>query len=318
MEPMDLSLARIEEAARLIDPVFRNSPQFEEEELSTALGRRVLVKVETANPVRSFKGRGADFNARFLDPKQEVVCASAGNFGQAVAYAGRSRGMAVTVFVPVDVNPMKLARMRAFGATVQVVGADGDEAKLAARRHAEAAPGRIFIEDGEVPAISEGAGTIGRELLEAGEIDTAVIPVGDGALIAGIALWLRAHSKVTRIIGVCAGGAPAMAQSWKTGKVASVRPDTIADGLAIRTPIARSVERLRALVDEMVVVDDAALLRAIRIAARTLGLMLEPAGAAGLAAIAAHKIPGERLATVLTGGNIHPDLAAKLYDKDGA
>jgi len=109
-----------------------------------------------------------------------------------------------------------------------------------------------------------------------------------------------------------------MAQSWKTGKVASVRPDTIADGLAIRTPIARSVERLRALVDEMVVVDDAALLRAMRIAARTLGLMLEPAGAAGLAAIAAHKIPGERLATVLTGGNIHPDLAAKLYDKDGA
>ena len=318
MEPIDLSLARIEEAARVIDPVFRNSPQFEEEELSAALRHRVLVKVETANPVRSFKGRGADFNARFLDPKQEVVCASAGNFGQAVAYAGRSRGMAVTVFVPVDVNPMKLARMRAFGATVEVIGADGDEAKLHARRHADAAPGRVFIEDGEVPAISEGAGTIGRELLEAGEIDTAVIPVGDGALIAGIALWLRAYSKATRIIGVCAGGAPAMAESWKAGKVASVRPDTIADGLAIRTPIARSVERLRALVDEMVVVDDAALLRAMRIAARTLGLMLEPAGAAGLAAIAAHKIPGERIATVLTGGNIHPDLAAKLHEEGGA
>jgi threonine dehydratase len=314
VKPIDLSLARIEEAARLIDPVFRNSPQFEEEELSAALRRRVLLKVETANPVRSFKGRGADFNARFLDPKQEVVCASAGNFGQAVAYAGRSRGIAVTVFVPVDVNPMKLARMRAFGATVQVNGADADEAKLAARRHAEMAPGRLFIEDGEVPAISEGAGTIGKELLEAGEIDAAVIPVGDGALIAGIALWLRAHSKATRIIGVCAGGAPAMAESWKAGKVISARPETIADGLAIRTPIARSVERLRVLVDEMVVVDDAALLRAMKIAARTLGLLLEPAGAAGLAAIAAHKIPGDRLATVLTGGNIHPDLAAKLYE----
>ena len=105
-----------------------------------------------------------------------------------------------------------------------------------------------------------------------------------------------------------------MAESWKAGRVTSVRPDTIADGLAIRTPIARSVERLRALVDEMVVVDDAALLRAMKTAARTLGLMLEPAGAAGLAAISAHKIPGERLATVLTGGNIHPDLAAKLCE----
>jgi threonine dehydratase len=314
MKPIDLSLARIEEAARVIDPVFRNSPQFEEEELSAALRRRVLLKVETANPVRSFKGRGADFHARFLDPKQEVVCASAGNFGQAVAYAGRSRGIAVTVFVPVDVNPMKLARMRAFGATVQVNGADADEAKLAARRHAEAAPGRLFIEDGEVAAISEGAGTIGKELLEAGEIDTAVIPVGDGALIAGIALWLRAHSKATRIIGVCAAGAPAMAESWKAGKVTSTRPETIADGLAIRTPIARSLERLRVLVDEMVVVDDAALLSAMKIAARTLGLLLEPAGAAGLAAVAAHKIPGDRLATVLTGGNIHPDLAAKLHE----
>jgi threonine dehydratase len=310
---MDLSLARIEEAARVIDPVFRNSPQFEEAELTAALGRRVLVKVETVNPVRSFKGRGADFKARFLDPRQEVVCASAGNFGQAVAYAGCRRGVAVTVFVPVDINPAKLARMKAFGAEVRVIGADGDEAKLHARRHAEAAPGRLFLEDGEDPAISEGAGTIGKELLEAGAIDAVVVPVGDGALIAGIALWLKAHSKATRIIGVAAAGAPAMVESWRAGKVASVRTETIADGLAVRTPIARSVERLRVLVDDMLLVDDASLLSAMRTAARTLGLILEPSGAAGLAAIAAHKIPGERLATILTGGNIHPDLAADLH-----
>lgn len=311
-QAVDLSLARIEEAARVIDPVFRNSPQIEEEELSVALGKRVLVKVETINPVRSFKGRGADFKARFLDPKQEVVCASAGNFGQAVAYAGRSRGIPVTVFVPEDINPAKLARMRGFGAQVEVGGADGDEAKRNARRHAEAAPGRMFLEDGEDAAISEGAGTIGKELLEAGAIDTAVIPIGDGALIAGIALWLRAHSKATRIIGVCAAGAPAMAESWRAGKVMTVRPGSIADGLAVGTPIARSVERLRVLVDDMVLIEDGAMVEAMRLAARTLGLILEPSGAAGLAAIAAHKIPGDRVATVLTGGNINPALAMEL------
>ena len=107
----DLKLENIEEAARVIDPVFLNSPQFEDEQLCAALGRRVVVKVETANPIRSFKGRGADYLFRKLDAKMTVVCASAGNFGQAVAYAGRSRGMAVEVFVPTDVNPIKVKRM---------------------------------------------------------------------------------------------------------------------------------------------------------------------------------------------------------------
>ncbi len=173
--------------------------------------------------------------------------------------------------------------------------------------------GRIFIEDGEDPAISEGAGTIAIELLTAGTIDTAVIPLGDGALIAGMALWLREHSPKTRIVGVCPQGAPAMERSWKAGgKVLSVAPDTIADGLAIRTPIARSLERIGALVDDIVLVDDAALRRAMQAAAAALGLLLEPAGAAGLAAIAGGGIAGERLATVLTGSNVHPKLAAEL------
>jgi threonine dehydratase len=109
------------------------------------LGRRTIIKVETANPIRSFKGRGADFLMRGLDPKMKVVCASAGNFGQAIAYAGRSRGMAVEVFVPTDVNPSKLTRMKSLGATVTVVGADCDAAKQHARRHAEEQAGCVFV-----------------------------------------------------------------------------------------------------------------------------------------------------------------------------
>ena len=309
---MDLSLANIEKANRVIDPVFRNSPQFSDEQLNAALGHRILLKVETANPIRSFKGRGMSFRAQSFTKGQHAVCASAGNFGQAVGYTCRGRGIPVTVFVPQDVNPVKLARMEAFGSTVSVGGADGDEAKRRARAFAAEGKGRIFIEDGEDPAISEGAGTIAIELLQAGPIDTAVIPVGDGALITGVALWLREHSPKTRIVGVCAQGAPAMADSWKAGKVVTVGPHTIADGLAVGTPIARSLTRIQSLVDDFVLVDDDAMRRAAQSAAGALGLLLEPSGASGLAAIAAGGIPGERIATILTGSNVHPKLAAEL------
>jgi threonine dehydratase len=312
MPATDLSLANIEEASRVIDPVFRNSPQFSDEQLNAALGQRVLVKVETANPIRSFKGRGMSFRAQSFEKGQHAVCSSAGNFGQAVGYCCRSRGVPVTVFVPEDVNPVKLARMKAFGAEVAVGGANGDEAKQRARAFATEGKGRIFVEDGEDPAISEGAGTIAIELLQAGPIDTALIPVGDGALITGMALWLRAHSPKTRIIGVCAQGAPAMADSWKAGKVVTVVPHTIADGLAVGTPIARSLGRIQSLVDDFVLVDDDAMRRAAQLAAGALGLLLEPSGASGLAAIAAGGIPGGQIATILTGSNVHPRLAAEL------
>ena len=308
----DLKLANIEHAASTIDPVFRNSPQFIDEQLCAALGRRTIVKVETANPIRSFKGRGTDFLTRSLDPKMKVVCASAGNFGQALAYTGGHRGIAVEVFVPLDVNPNKVARMKSLGATVTISERTSSRQTRARQKAAE--PGCIFVEDGADPAISEGAGTIGVELLRAGNIDTIVLPVGDGALITGVGAWVKEHSPNTKIIGVCASGSPAMVESWRAGKVVSTEEaNTIADGIAGTVPVAKSVERMRSIVDDMVLVSDAQLLDAMRVAASTLGLVLEPAGAAGLAAIRVHNLPGDQLATVLTGSNIHPQLLGKLF-----
>jgi threonine dehydratase len=310
----DLKIENIEEAARVMDPVFLNSPQFEDEQLCAALGRRTIVKVETTNPIRSFKGRGADYLFNKLDPKMKVVCASAGNFGQAVAYAGRSRGMAVEVFVPTDVNPVKVKRMESFGAKVRICAADFDAAKQNARHEAAEKSGFIFVEDGDDPAICEGAGTIGRELLRMGNIDTFVIPLGDGALITGIGAWVKRHSPNSRIIGVCPAGAPAMERSWRAGKVVNMTgTNTIADGISVGAPVARSLERMRSLVDDIVLVEDSQLLEAMRLAVSTLGIILEPSGAAGVAAIRTHNLPGNRLATVLTGGNVHPDLLAKMF-----
>ncbi len=305
---LDISVARIEAATRLIDPVFLNTPQYVDETLCRALGRQILVKVETANPLRCFKGRGADVLMSRFRPGQHVVCASTGNFGAAIAYAGRRHSVTVDVFAPADVNAVKRARMEAFGARVTPVGRDSAECQEAARSHSAATPGCVFIQDGEDPAIAEGAGTIGVELLRSGPIDTIILPVGDGALIAGIACWIKAHSPATLVVGVCAHGAPCMALSWRAGRpVSTARSDTIAEGIEVRSPIAESVARLRVLVDEMVLVEDRDLLEAMGLAAQTLGLLLEPSGAAGLAAIQDHDLPGERLATVLTGSNLRPE-----------
>lgn len=308
MTDLDLSIDSIEKAARSIDPVFLNSPQYADEQLSAALGRQLVVKVETANPLRSFKGRGTDLFVSRLGSVPAIVCSSTGNFGQAMAYAGRRRGIAVEVFVPANVNPVKLARMQSFGARVTVAGADSAASETAARDHAAATPGCVYVEDGKEPAIAEGAGTIGVELLRAGPFDTVVVPVGDGALITGIACWIKHHAPNTRIVGVCASGAPSMALSWRAGKpVSTERSDTIAEGIEVRVPVPESVARLIALVDDMVLVDDDDLLQAMRLAAQTLGLLLEPSGAAGLAAIRVHDLPGDRLATVLTGSNVRPE-----------
>jgi threonine dehydratase len=310
---MDLTLERIDEACRTVDPVFLRTPQYADALLDAALGRRVVVKVETANPLRSFKGRGADYCVGQLAPGPAVVCSSTGNFGQAIAYAGRRRDRTVEVFVPETVNPVKLARMRAFGARVTLAGRDSAAAEAAAREHVAAAGDRLYVEDGRDTAIAEGAGTIGVELLASGPFDAIVVPVGDGALIAGIALWVKDRAPATRIVGVCARGAPSLAESWRARRpVSTAASNTIAEGLEIRVPVAESVTRLVELVDDMVLVDDDDMLRAMRLSLDTLGIVLEPSGAAGLAAIQRQLVAGERLATVLTGSNARPEHLAGL------
>ncbi|WP_410659683.1 threonine/serine dehydratase [Amycolatopsis sp. lyj-112] len=301
MTDIDLQLDRVAEAATVIDPVFLNSPQYIDEQLNQRLGRRVLVKVESLNPLRSFKGRGAGYFAAGLAPGTTMVCGTSGNFGQAIAYAARRHGLRAEVFVPADVSPVKLRRMKALGARVRRV--EG-EVKDAAAAFAAEVPDRVFVVDGREPAISEGAGTIGMELARETEIDTVVLPVGDGALIAGVALWLKVHAPGVRIVGVGTTSAPAMARSWQAGEPITVdRANSFAGGISIRTPEPDSVRRLRTLVDDFVLVDDDDLRAAMRLGAETLGVVPEPAGAAGLAALTRHEIPGALAATVITGAN---------------
>lgn len=302
------SLDAIRDAARVIDPVFLDSPQFESEPLGAALGARVTIKVETLNPIRSFKGRGAEYFVHTLPADSpRLVCASAGNFGQGMAWAARRRGRSLDVFAATSANPLKIDRMRALGATVHLAGADFDAAKDAGREFA-ARHGGWFVEDGKEARITEGAGTIAVELLrERPAFDALVSPLGNGALLGGIATWARAEAPGMRIIGVCAAGAPSMERSWREHRpVATERADTIADGIGVRVPIPEAVADLQEIVDDIVLVDDAAILESMRLLLTHVGLVVEPAGAAGVAAIRTHRdrFARQHVATVLCGGNV--------------
>jgi threonine dehydratase len=296
----DLSAARIQAAVDVIDPVFLNTPQFVSEALSGALGREVVLKNETVTPIGSFKGRGTWLLAECLDPAKTWVCSTAGNFGQGVAYAGRARGVGVDVFVGPDVPSFKVASLRELGAHVETVEAP----VRAAREYAGVREGRQLVVDGLHRETAEGAGTIGLELEAAGPIDLAAVQVGDGALITGIACWLKSVRPQTRVVGVCASGAPAMERSFAAGRiVATEGTHTIATALAISEPISESFTRVRALVDEIVLVDDDDLREAQDRIRETLGVSVEPAGAAGVAALARHgaRLPPGRTAVLLTG-----------------
>ena len=303
-----ISVDKIEEAAGLIDPVFRDTPQFVCEPLSDRLGITTVLKVECVNPIRSFKGRGTDYLLHRLGPQpQGLVCASAGNFGQGMAYAARTRGTGLTVFAALTANPLKVDRMRALGAEVILEGQDFDEAKAGALRHATET-GAFYVEDGLLGPIGEGAGTIASELGRMDQpIHACLVPLGNGSLINGMGSWLRRHSPATRVIAVCPQGAPSMFLSWRAGRaVSTASVDTIADGIAVRIPVPEALELMASVVDEVILVTDDEIIESMRWLHHDAGLIVEPAGVAGIAAAAKlrDELTGRRVAIPLTGGNV--------------
>ena len=310
-----ISPERIELASRTIDPVFLNSPQVEFDSLSEASGASVVLKIETLNPIRCFKGRGSDYFTAGLTTRAPLVLASAGNFGQGMAYAARKRSIPVYIFAPEKANPLKVDRMRQLGANVVLQGADFDDSKLAARTYATE-HGYCFVEDGAEPEIAEGTGTIAVELAREHRFDAVVAPVGNGALINGIGCWLKSHSADTKVIGVCPANAPAMERSWRSGEITSTdAADTIADGLAVRIPVPSAVNDMRAFVDDVLLVSEEQILEATRALFRFTGLVAEPSGVAGLAGIRSNpaSFRGQRVATPICGANVTEEQLRRWF-----
>ena len=305
-----LSLENIHHASTIVDPVFLDSPQYDCEPLSELLGCELTLKLEHLNPIRSFKGRGASYLMQVrasAGDDRPIVGATAGNWGQALAYVCRAAGRPITIYAALNANPLKIERMRAMGAEVKLEGDDFDAAKAAARAFADGA-GANFLEDGREAAVSEGHGTIAIELLARGATyDDVLIPLGNGALLTGIGRWMKAASPSTRLVGVCARGARAMYDSWhQHAPVSRDTADTIADGIAIRIPVPEAVQDMNGTVDEVLLVDDDDIVAAMRRLLQHAGQLVEPSGAAGVAAVSTHRerFQGRRVASVLCGSNM--------------
>lgn len=299
-----------------IPAVFRDSPQFISESLSEAAGVPVVVKLETANPIGCFKGRGTWLavselrSSGELGERRGVVVASAGNFGQGVAYAGRAQGVPVVVLVAVTASPTKVAAMRRLGAQVRSVGEDFDAARLAAAGHATETGWHLLV-DGQDPWVATGAGTIALEVTDAAAADELpalerlYVPVGNGALIAGIGTWLRATAPSVRVVGVQAAAASAMTLSWRGRRpIETPTANTVADGIAARVPVREALELMIRVVDEMVLVDEEEIIEATRELRVALPSTVETAAGAAWAAIRRAAPPDGPIGLVITGGNV--------------
>lgn len=295
-----------------IDPLFLDTPLVRHAAADAELRFALHAKVETLNPIRAFKGRGTDWLLQTM-PSTDVplVTASAGNFGQGLAHAAAKRGRKAIIFAAMNANPLKIAAMRRLGAEVLLHGEDFDAAKVEARRFA-AAKGYAFVEDGASAAIAEGAGTIALEITRQAEVrgislDAILVPLGNGALLTGIGTWIKASMPSCRVIGVVAAEAPAMLLSWQRGTCfATPSALTIADGIAVREPVPYALESMKTTVDDVWMVREDTIRSAMRFCHMHYGLVVEPAGAAGVAAALDHRerLQGGSVATVLCGGNL--------------
>jgi threonine dehydratase len=311
LDRVRLGLDRVRGAAGEIDPAFLDTPALPCAPLGRALGCAVTLKVETLNPVRSFKGRGTETVAALAQASgaSRMVCASAGNLGQALAYSGSRRGLDVTVVAGSSANALKLRQIAALGADVQLDGEDIEHARVRAREIAEA-DGAYLVEDSLDLATCEGAATIGLELVrDDPDLDVVLIALGGGAMASGVGHVMRSLADRVEVIGIQPAGAPAMALSWRRGAVVQTdRMDTIADGVAGRFPIPEVLDDLLVVLDDVVLVSEDSIKAGMRALCEHAGLVVEPSGALGIAAILEdpERFAGRRVATILCGSNVDP------------
>ncbi|WP_437086914.1 threonine ammonia-lyase [Streptomyces sp. enrichment culture] len=307
-----LDTARIRSARRVIDPVFLDTPLYRCEALGAGLGCAVSVKLETANPVRSFKGRGTEVVAsRLADAgPRAVVCASAGNLGQALAWSGRDRGLDVTVVASRFATAAKLERIRALGARLELVDGDHEVARERAAAIARGAGVRL-LEDSLDIETCEGAATIGLELVDSGvAFDAVLVALGGGALATGVGHVVKALAPGAEVICVQPLGAPAMTLSWHGRRVVTTdSTDTIADGVAGRRPVPAVLDDLLLVADDAVLVREASIIAGMRMLLDHAGLVVEPSAALGVAAILEDRarFAGRHVVTVVCGSNVDVD-----------
>ncbi len=315
------TLAEFQEARDRVSGVTEVTPMESSRYLAEVLGSPVFLKCENLQRTGSYKIRGA-FNrlSRLSDEEKSrgVVAASAGNHAQGVAFAARELGIASTIFMPLGVALPKLQATRAYGAEVVLRGHTVSEPLRAAAEFARTT-GAVFIHPFDHADVVAGQGTVGLEILDQRpDVDTIVVPIGGGGLISGVASAVKQRAaldgRTVRIIGVQAANASAYPVSLRndTPTEITILP-TIADGIAVAKPGELNFEIVRAMVDEVVTATEDDLAQALLVLLERAKLVVEPAGAAGVAAILAGKVAGSgTTVAILSGGNIDPLMMERV------
>ncbi len=322
--PEDLSAAAIERAADVLRPVVRRTPLESSSRLAEATGRPVLLKREDIQVCRSYKVRGAYNLIASLDAAQRrrgVVCASAGNHGQGLAYACSDLRLHGRVYLPTSTPRQKRQRIQAIGGTwveLHYSGSTYDEASAAALEDCRRS-GAVYVHAFDDPRTIAGQGTVVIEIAEQchGEIGTVVVPVGGGGLIAGIALWLREHRPATRIIGAEPAGAPSMAAALVQGfPVDLAAIDTFVDGASVSRVGDLTFPLVRDLVDEMVSVPEGAVCSEMLDLYQSEGIIAEPAGALASAVLRLPDVPVTGTTVcIVSGGNNDVSRYAEIVER---
>ncbi len=320
VEKPALTRAAVLEAAGRIAPHIRRTPTERSPALSQLAGRDVYLKLENLQRTGAFKIRGALNALMRLDATTRaagVVTASAGNHGQGVAFAAQLVGVPATVVLPQGVPLAKLTQVQRSGAETVLADGGYDEAHAVGLEIARER-GRAYVHAFDDADVIAGQGTVALELLEdADELDTLVVPVGGGGLIAGIALAASERKPRLRIIGVQSESASAFAESFRAGRVVERAAATIADGISVRRPAERTLAIVKQYVDDVITVSDQAIARAIVVLLERTKMLAEGAGAAGIAAVleANGRVGGQRVGVVVSGGNIDPNLLGKALQQ---
>jgi threonine dehydratase len=319
-QPLPVSAADVLAAAKTIEGAVLDTDFDASRTLSEMLGCRVWLKFENLQFTASFKERGALNRLSALtenERRRGVIAMSAGNHAQGVAYHAHRLGIPATIVMPIGTPMVKVENTRRHGAIVKVEGPSLEDAAAFARAWGEQ-HGLIFVHPYDDPLVIAGQGTIALEMLRAvPDLDTLVVPIGGGGLISGMAVAARHIKPSIRIIGVEAQLYPSMYNAIK-GRQLPAHGDTLAEGIAVKSPGRLTTTMVGPLVDDIVLVDEANLERAVSLLINIEKTVVEGAGAAGLAAIIANPsmFAGQTVGLVLSGGNIDTRLLASVLSRE--
>ncbi len=319
---MSVQLEHIQAAREVIRSVIAPTPTLPDPLTSEDFAAKLFVKAECLQRSGSFKIRGAYHKMAALTPEEKsrgVIAPSAGNHAQGVALAASLQGIRSTIVMPQHAPLTKVVATRRYGAEVVLHGTSFDDA-VAHAHELQQQYGYTYVHAFNDEKIIAGQGTIGLELLEAlPDLDVLVVPIGGGGLIGGIAIAVKALRPQTHIVGVQAVGCAPVNLSLKAGAPVSVPvAQTIADGIAVKRPGELTLPLIQQYVNQVVEVTDDEIARGIAHCAQNLKLVVEGAGAAGMGAILAGKVPvqpGQTVATVLCGGNIDGNLLSRVIEQ---